>query len=169
MRIVHGPLFLLPSAIARLSLIRWFCTPSRLIVVFFVSLLQASPRAITVPLVFETNRGQHAEFADEKIAFVASGRNYQDGFARDGIILRSNELAEPVRISFGQHSGGDVFGTEPIPGSVNYFFGNDSQKWRARIPAYSRLCYRELYQGIDLIFYQSGPNLEFDFVLAPGA
>jgi photosystem II stability/assembly factor-like uncharacterized protein len=169
MRIVHGPLFLLPCAIAWPSLVRRSPAPFGFVFALCMSLLHASPQAITAPLVFETNRGQHAEFTDKKIAYVASWRNYRAGFTRDGVILRSDEQAEPVSITFGRPSDANVLGTEPIPGSVSYFLGNDSQKWRAAIPGYRRLSYRGLYPGIDLIFYQSGPNLEFDFVIAPEA
>ncbi len=60
-------------------------------------------------------------------------------------------------------------GLEKLPGKSNYFIGNDPKKWRTNVSRYSRVKYQEVYPGIDLIFYGKQGQLEFDFVLAPGA
>jgi hypothetical protein len=59
--------------------------------------------------------------------------------------------------------------SELQPGVSNYFFGNDPSKWRTNVPHYSRIRYRDVYPGIDLVFYGSGTSLEYDFVVRPGA
>ena len=51
----------------------------------------------------------------------------------------------------------------------NYFKGNDPSRWRTGVPNYARVRYREIYPGVDLIFYRSAGELEYDFVLQPGA
>ena len=58
---------------------------------------------------------------------------------------------------------------EPLPGRTNYFHGQDPAQWRTEIAAYGRLRYREVYPGIDLVFYGSGGALEYDFVVHPAA
>ncbi len=55
------------------------------------------------------------------------------------------------------------------PGVSNYFIGNDPSKWRTNIPSYGRVALREVYPGIDLIFYGNQRQLEYDWVVAPGA
>jgi hypothetical protein len=60
-------------------------------------------------------------------------------------------------------------GLDPLPGRSNYFIGNDRDQWRTNIPHFSRTVHREVYPGIDLVFYGSQGELEFDFVVAPGA
>ena len=61
-------------------------------------------------------------------------------------------------------------GEEELPGKSNYFIGNDPRKWRTNVPTYAKVKYRNIYPGVDLVYYgnQSG-QLEYDFVLAPGA
>ncbi len=61
-----------------------------------------------------------------------------------------------------------IEGEAPQPGTVNYFFGRPSQ-WRTHIPTYARVRYRQLYPGIDLVFYGNNRQLEYDVVVSPGA
>ena len=58
---------------------------------------------------------------------------------------------------------------DPHPSTANYFLGSDPANWRTNIPAYSRVRYRNLYPGIDLVFYGNAGRLEYDFTVAPGA
>jgi len=59
---------------------------------------------------------------------------------------------------------------EPLPGVSNYLIGNDPRKWRTQIPAYARVRYRQVYPGIDLVYYGTEHSqLEYDFVVVPGA
>src|SRR4051812_15523639 len=60
-------------------------------------------------------------------------------------------------------------GLEPTGGVSNYFIGNDSKSWRTNIPQYARIGVPGVYEGIDLIFYNHGGDLEYDFVVRPGA
>ncbi|HSR05535.1 MAG TPA: SBBP repeat-containing protein, partial [Bryobacteraceae bacterium] len=55
------------------------------------------------------------------------------------------------------------------PGISNYFIGNDPTKWRTNVPNYGRVALREVYPGIDLIFYGKERQLEYDWLIAPGA
>ena len=58
---------------------------------------------------------------------------------------------------------------DELPGKSNYFIGNDQQKWRTNVPQFSKIICREVYPGIDLLYYGNQRNLEHDFVIAPGA
>ena len=60
-------------------------------------------------------------------------------------------------------------GLEPQPGVMNYFIGNDPKKWHSGIPTYAKVHYTGVYPGIDLVFYGNQRQLEYDFVVAPGA
>jgi hypothetical protein len=52
---------------------------------------------------------------------------------------------------------------------TNYFIGNDPSQWRAGIPNFTRVRYKSVYDGIDLVYYGNQRRLEHDFVVAPGA
>jgi len=62
-----------------------------------------------------------------------------------------------------------VSGLEEQPGTANYFIGKDSAKWLTKVPTYARVHYRDVYPGIDLLYYGNQRQLEYDFVVAPGA
>jgi hypothetical protein len=60
-------------------------------------------------------------------------------------------------------------GTEELSGHANYFLGNDPAKWHTNVPTYAKVAYRGVYNGIDLVYYGNQRQLEYDFVVAPGA
>lgn len=60
-------------------------------------------------------------------------------------------------------------GVEELPGRVNYFLGNDPARWRTGIPTYAKVKYTEVYPGVDLVYYGRQGQLEYDFIVAPGA
>jgi len=60
-------------------------------------------------------------------------------------------------------------GLDPLPGKSNYFIGNDPKKWRTNVPNYAKVKYRDVYPGVDLVYYGNQGQLEYDFVVRPGA
>ena len=60
-------------------------------------------------------------------------------------------------------------GLDRLPGIVNYFIGSDSSKWRTNIPTYQKVEYKDVYPGIDLVYYGNQGQLEYDLIVAPGA
>ncbi len=58
---------------------------------------------------------------------------------------------------------------DPLPGLVNYFLGQNPDEWRIGIHTYGRIRYQDVYPGIDLVYYGGQGQLEYDFVLRPGA
>ena len=57
-------------------------------------------------------------------------------------------------------------GIEQASGTTNYLVGDQVQM---NVPTYSRIRYRSVYPGVDLIYYGTEGELEYDFVVAPGA
>jgi uncharacterized protein (TIGR03437 family) len=62
-----------------------------------------------------------------------------------------------------------IQGAETLPGKVNYFLGNDPGKWITGAGTFRKVNYRQIYPGIDLVYYGTQRQLEYDFVVAPGA
>jgi len=69
----------------------------------------------------------------------------------------------------GADSSAKLEGIEEMPGKSNYFIGNDPKKWRTNVPTYRKVAYKGVYPGIDLVYYGNRRQLEYDFVVAPGA
>ncbi len=51
----------------------------------------------------------------------------------------------------------------------NFFVGNDPAKWRTGVPSFKTVVYKDVYSGIDVRYYINGTDIEYDFVLSPGA
>jgi hypothetical protein len=69
----------------------------------------------------------------------------------------------------GSRPGIQVVGENELPGTANYFFGQDPARWFTGIPTYSRVRYSNAYPGVDLVYYGNRQQLEYDFVVAPHA
>src|ERR1700722_13801248 len=51
----------------------------------------------------------------------------------------------------------------------NYFVGNDPNRWRTSVPNFEKIRYVAIYPGIDLVYYGREGNVEYDWILSPGA
>ena len=69
----------------------------------------------------------------------------------------------------GARSTPKVVGLDELPGKVNYIRGQDAKNWRTDVPTYARVKIEQVYPGIDLVYYGNQRQLEYDFVVAPGA
>lgn len=67
-----------------------------------------------------------------------------------------------------------AFQSEPVgsgksAAAVNSFIGNRPEKWKSNLPAFDRLDFGEVYEGVNLLLSARGNNVEKIFVLSPGA
>jgi hypothetical protein len=148
---------------------------------------QAQKSLAKLPLAFEANVGQ----ADPSVQFLAHGAGYAVALSGTEAVMALNAPASGLR---GQGSGPlerlptaaaaatvvrlQVLGGNPaprvtaqgpLPGKVNYFLGNDPSQWHTNVPTFARIAYQDVYPGISLAYYGQGQQLEYDFVVAPGA
>jgi hypothetical protein len=139
---------------------------------------------------FEANQGQ----TDPSVKFLLRGRGHgvfltsteavlvlqKPCAARDPTAsghgpenVRKDACGSPASIVRMRLVGGNaaprVSGREELPGKANYYRGNDPAKWRRNVPLYRRVEYRDVYPGVSLTYYESQGQLEYDFVVSPGA
>ncbi|MCS6804168.1 MAG: SBBP repeat-containing protein [Acidobacteriota bacterium] len=62
-----------------------------------------------------------------------------------------------------------ITGHDALGGTSNYLIGNDPTRWITGVPHYGRVQYKQVYQGIDLVYYGNQRELEYDFIVQPGA
>jgi len=124
----------------------------------------------SLPVFFEANRGQ----ADGRFAFIARGQEH-------GIYLAPTEAAIALirdgersprflHLNFvGANPRAAFTGEEKLPGTVNYFLGNDPAEWHTAVPTFASVRFEAVWPGIDLVYHSSEGRLEYDFIIAPGA
>jgi hypothetical protein len=127
-----------------------------------------------LPLSFEENRGQ----ADSQVRFLSRGSGYAIWLTPSEVFLNVRAPGKPgqpakqsaIRMSFpGAKSSAAITGGERQSAVSSYFVGNDASKWLSGIPNYSRVHYRGVYPGVDMVLYGNQGRLEYDFEVAPGA
>ena len=119
-----------------------------------------------LPLSFELNQGQ----TDSRVKFLARGQGYNLFLTSDGAVFTFKGRPEPIQMRLhGAASESRVSGDEELPGKINYFVGNQPDNWRTNIPTFARVRYEQVYPGVDLIYYGNRRQLEYDFVVQPGA
>ena len=63
----------------------------------------------------------------------------------------------------------EMRGGGELNGRVNYFYGRDPENWTTGRSLYQRVEYQNVYPGVEVVFYGNPQELEFDFVVQPGA
>ena len=143
-----------------------------------------------LPLRFEANAGQ----VDGATQFVARGPGYNlllGGAEATLVLERPSREALPAhsrpqdRLRVAQRRTAEraivrmemvsankapaAEGLERLQTETNYFIGDDPSKWHRNVPNYGRVKYREVYPGVDVIYYGKDQRLEYDLVVAAGA
>jgi beta-propeller repeat-containing protein len=139
-----------------------------------------------LPLRFEANAGQ----TDPHVEFLARGPGYSLFLARSEAILSLSKPSRaprpaaapglPSEPSFvrsavlrmtlvGAKKSPQAIGIDRLPGVSNYATGGDRSKWLTGVPSYARVRYKSVYAGIDVEYYGKQTQLEYDFVVEPGA
>jgi hypothetical protein len=142
---------------------------------------------VSQPLSFEPNLGQ----TDPQVKFLSRSSHYNLFLTSKGAVFTlplpaaKDSSAKATPGKFGKVSSNSVavmrmtmLEANPVPqvdgstrleGHSNYFHGSDPSQWVRNVPQYARVNYHGIYPGVDLTFYGQERQLEFDFVVRPGA
>jgi ELWxxDGT repeat protein len=145
-----------------------------------------------LPLRFEANQDQ----TDAQVKFLARGGGYtlfltsteavfalrqpQEGGDAEAVKYGNTKRRRPERQTrkpatvlrmklVGANPQPLVSGLGKLAGRSNYFIGKDPKKWRTKAPHYAKVRYGGVYPGVDLVYYGNQRQLEYDFIVAPGA
>ena len=125
-----------------------------------------------LPMVFEANQGQN----DPAVRFQARGIGY--GFyltASEAVLNLDVADGEKSRRSslrtrlVGANADAALVGEAKLPGTTNYLSGAKSADWKTGIEQFGKVRYQGVYPGIDLVYYGTQNQVEYDYVVAPGS
>lgn len=123
-----------------------------------------------LPLVFERNLGQF----DPSVDFMARGKGFAVVLCEGEALLRPAseglDAPPPLRLQLiGANDGPVPMAGPTLPGRVNYLKGSDPAAWKIGVPLYESAGYTDVYPGIDVVYYPNLGELEYDFIVHPGA
>ncbi|MBV8841573.1 MAG: SBBP repeat-containing protein [Bryobacterales bacterium] len=160
---------------ALISIVLWSLAPGNIFAepVEKAREAKAARRALSgLPLSFEANQGQ----TDSRVKFLSRGDGYSLFLTSQEAVFTlrppAGAKAPPsvVRMELkGANRWAQITGADRLEGITNSYIGNDPKKWRSGITTYSKVRYQGIYPGIDAVFYGNPGQLEYDFVVAPGA
>jgi hypothetical protein len=141
-----------------------------------------------LPLGFEANRGQ----TDSTVRYLSRGSGYTlfltpneavfslrqgagkalSPYSAIGSTHSTPELAQDavLRVQLAaSNPNAPITALDQLPGKSNYFRGSNPAQWVKDVPTYAKLQYGNVFPGVDLVYYGNQGQLEFDFVVSPGA
>jgi len=143
-----------------------------------------------LPMRFEKNMGQFGG----RVKFRSKGKGYSLFLTSTETILAlqqqgrskihprvsapdppgkpASEPKPPVLLHMkfkGADSSASYLGLDEMLTKSYYYSGSDPLEWQRDIPNYRRVQRKNVYPGIDMVYYGSEGGLEYDFLVAPGA
>lgn len=108
------------------------------------------------PVRFEQNPGTSQ--------WSARGLGYSLGFTADATLFQLGDKTLSMRL-VGADPGANFEAVAPYSVATEYF----TPAYRGSVQAYRRLRRHQVYPGVDVVFYGTGRNLEYDFEIAADA
>ncbi|MDP9403184.1 MAG: SBBP repeat-containing protein [Actinomycetota bacterium] len=121
-----------------------------------------------LPLHFEANLGQ----AGPAVRFLARGPGLSVALSPTAASFDLSGPAGPARVHMGlvgADAGAAQVGHQRLETRVNDYTSPDPGRHLSGIPTYARVVSNDVYPGVDLAWYGWPGELEYDFVVAPGA
>jgi hypothetical protein len=111
---------------------------------------------------FEPNLGQ----APASTRYVATVSGYSLFLSDTGIAMRFPGTRDALRMNLPRAR---LQAVDLLPGKTSYYFGSGPSDWRTGVLNFGRVRYRSVFPGVDLVVYGKARQVEYDWVVAPGA
>lgn len=118
-----------------------------------------------LPLRFEANQGQMGP----AVRYSAHAGGYDLFLTEHGPSLAFARHSKRVDISLlNSNRATEIEALDRFQSRTDFFRGSQAN-WCTNVPSYARVRYRAVYPGVDVVYYGNQNQLEYDFVLQPGA
>jgi|GEM_PF-2222132 len=140
-------------------------------ILFLVMILLTTSNLFSSEMKFIENKGQwdnKIEFISSRNGLITSVTNsgiYFDFFTKEGSKINGDVL----KLDLVNSNKLDFTAIDELEEKYNYFIGNDNSKWFSNVKTYRKLVAKDVYEGIDFVYYIDNNNPRFDFIVEPHA
>jgi len=135
------------------------------LLLFLLFSTSASALAAAPPIRFEQNFGQ----TDSRVRYLARSPHGVVFFTDRQIVFTGKESSPVTFELMGADDAAQWQASVATGEQTSYRVGRDPQRWADHVNQYARLMRYNVYPGIDAVWHGEGRQIEYDFVLTPGA
>lgn len=121
-----------------------------------------------LPLYFIPNKGQ----VNEHVRFYVKTSGYSMWMTDDGMVfdIIGKKGRDISKVTFlNSNKKPEISPVKRTTHKVNYFIGNDPNKWKTGIETSLAVLAKNVYKNIDLKVYGVEKQMEYDWIVKPGA
>ena len=122
---------------------------------------------------FTKNQGQ---LKNDEIYFTYSASDMSFGFCESSVLIKLTKTLEDnttrssiIKLTFENSNQVIPIGNEELIYKSNFFIGKEKSNWKSNVPNYEKIFYKNLYEGIDLVYYFNEKGLKYDWIIKPYA
>jgi len=136
-----------------------------------IMLFLSSNSLFSTEVKFIENKGQwndEVNFISERNGLITSVTN--SGIYFDFFQKKENRIkGDVLKLNLINSKSLNFIPQEELEEKYNYFIGNDHSKWVSDVKTYKKLVAKNVYEGIDFVYYIDNNNPRYDFVIEPHA
>ena len=120
------------------------------------------------PLTFEENKGQ----VHTNAQFIAQSNSCKAHLSTNEIVFFLSEQADDdgIHVQFkNANPRPQILRENELLERSNYLIGNNKNQWIIDIPHYTKVSYKDIYPGIDLVYHSNNSQLEYDLIVFQGS
>ncbi len=141
------------------------------VLLFFAFTLVITSSLFSSQMKFIENKGQwdsNIKFTSERDGLVTSVTN--SGIYFDFYQKGTNSInGEVLKLDLLNSNLLNFTASDQLNEKFNYFIGNDHSKWVSNVKSYKKLIAKDVYDGIDFVYYIDNNNPRYDFIVEPHA
>lgn len=111
------------------------------------------------------------------VLYLHREQNLNVWITRTGIVMDHHAVdlnaqqrtGHAVEVTWNGSRGGEAHSERATATRVNMLVGNNPSMWRTNVPVYDRVRVRNIYRGIDALYYLDNGHVRYDLDVRPGA
>ena len=107
---------------------------------------------------------------NDKKEIIESSNIFSNLYNKIKNIFKNEENKNVLKFTFNNCNENTKFVIEKqLPYNINYIKGNNKKDWIQNKPAYIKIKQENIYDGIDIVYYEKDNKLSYDFIVSKNA